>query len=456
MIKAEQLFERGVASFNKRDYATAALLLQDCVKVAPNHADAWHMRGIVKLKQHQPLDALLHFQHARSLGGDRPEFLNNLGIAFAEIGMFNAAEAAYKESLAAQEAVDPYMGLGALYGHLNRLEDCERAFAKAIALQPDLQDAHVKRGVALLGAGRWPEGWAEYKWRWENTPYPPRGRRLYPQWDGSPVKKLLVYQEQGFGDVIMGLRFVAAALGENSAQSVVLEVSPLMRRLAEHSFSGPVVVYGDPYPRGIKASAALLDLPSILGMTVEDIPRPEFYLIGGTDRWRNVVKRHGTGSRLKVGLCWSAGRRPLQPATEQTAEAKSIRFGWLSSLLDTPGCVFFSLQVPNVELDDARVVNFMDHVEDFADTASIIEELDLVITVDTSVAHLAGAVGTECWNLVRWNGYWPWLLPEAPGGASHSLWYPRMRLYRQPALGDWEPVLLQVRDDLAKKVRAAA
>lgn len=451
-LKAEQLFERGVAHFDKRQYERAAFFLRECVKVAPDHADAFHMYGLVRLRERSPLDAVLALQHARSLGGDRPEFMNNLGIAFAEMGMFQAAEAAYQDSLSKQLAVDPFMGLGSLYGHLNRLEDCEHAYAAAIELQPDLQDAHVKRAVALLGMGRWPEGWKEYAWRWEKTAYPPRARRRFPQWDGNSGDRVVIYQEQGFGDVIMGLRFILDVM--RNGNKICLEVSPLMRRLCEENFPDAVKVipHGAHYPSGKWHSAALLDLPQILGVTVDDLPRPLSYLIGGVPGWFDRVRDPCPRGNLRVGLCWSAGRRPLQPATEETAAAKSVDFRWLKSLLDIEGCTFYSLQVPHEEVDE-RVVNLMRDVEDFADTASIIEELDLVITVDTSVAHLAGALGKETWNLVRWNGYWPWLLPQP--NDTVSLWYPTMMLFRQPALGDWEPVLADVKRQLERKAEVA-
>lgn len=453
-VKAEQLFEQGIAAFNKREYPLSLNLLTEAIKINPTHADALHFRGVVRLKQREAFDALLHFEAAIAHAPDRPEFHNNRGIAFAEIGMFEQAKVCYEECLRlGGPTTDPHMGLAAMACHLNQLEAGAAHFQKVIDLNPDLQDAHVKRGVALLGMGKWEEGWREYDWRWVGTPVPPRPRRAFKPWRGENLRDagIVVYQEQGYGDVIMGLRFASEIMREHSPRRVVMEVSPHLYRLVR-AMGVETIIYGDPYPPGIDYSTSVLDAAAVMGITPDNMPRPLSYL-RAPDQGKVMDFRERLRKRpgLNVGVCWNAGRRPLQPETEASAAAKSMSILMMKDLLATPGVNFYSLQLPVTEeaaMVKLGVTDWMDEVEDFADTAALITGLDLVISVDTAVAHLAGALGKPVWNLVRWNGYWPWLRPGELPSDRFSLWYPSMVLYRQPQLGDWHGPLDLVKADL--------
>lgn len=457
-VKAEQLFEQGVAAFNKRDYPLSLNLLMEAIKINPRHADALHFRGVVRLKMRDAFDALLHFDNALAIDPLRPEFHNNMGIAFAEIGMFEQAQVSYRECLRlGGETTDPHMGLGAMACHLNQLEAGVHHFGEAIKLVPDLQDAHLKRGVALLGLGQWEEGWREFDWRWVGNPVDPRPRRRFPPWRGEDLadKGIIIYQEQGYGDVIMALRFADLLCEECESRKLVLEVSPHLFRLAR-GIGYETIIYGDPYPAGIDYSASVLDVAAVLGVSPDNLPRPDSYLVApDVDRVIGFRDRMTKHSGLNVGVCWNAGRRPLQPETEQSAAAKSISLLMMRDLLATKGVNFYSLQLPATEhaaMEAMGVTDWMAEVEDFADTAALISTLDLVISVDTAVAHLAGALGKPVWNLVRWNGYWPWMLPGPNLPPSRSIWYPSMTLYRQPQLGDWHGPLDRMKDDLERLV----
>lgn len=447
-VKAEQLFEHGIVAFNKRDYPLALNLLTEAIKINPTHADALHFRGVVRLKMRDAFDALLHFEAALAHAPDRPEFHNNRGIAFAEIGMFEQARISYEECLRlGGETTDPHMGLAALACHLNQLESGAHHFAKALEINPDLQDAHVKRGVALLGMGEWKEGWREYDWRWVGTPVPPRPRRVFKPWRGENLTKagLLIYQEQGYGDVLMGLRFARSVDAR-----VVLEVSPHLYRLA-NKMGYETIIYGDPYPAGLDYSASMFDVAAVLDVTPDTMPRPHHYLYANGDAQATYRKRLDL-DKINVGICWNAGRRPLQPETEASAAAKSMSLKMMKDIIPMEGVQFYSLQIPATEQSEMErmgIIDWTDEIEDFADTAALISALDLVISVDTAVAHLAGALGVRVWNLVRWNGYWPWLLPGKIAD-DYSIWYPSMTLYRQPQLGDWHGPLDRIKRDLEK------
>jgi Tfp pilus assembly protein PilF len=451
--RAEQIFEMAVSAVKRGEFERAADLCVGAIRVKPDHADAFNVRGICHLRLQRPFDALLHFEQALGLDATRHDFWNNRGIALAEVGLWAEAERSYRKSLELHEASEPHIMLGGMYAHLMRLDESEREFKAALAIEPDLQDVHVKLGVIQLSLGKWDEAFSEYEWRWFDTPYPPRPYRLFPKWRGEDIcgKTILLYSEQGYGDEIMALRFAHPLHGLGA--KVILETRPTMLRLAR-SMGFPVLALGDEYPPGIDYSCPLLDVPMVLGMMPEDLPAQPSYLRapGNASHWAERIA--GLPKSLNVGLCWSAGRRALQPETEKSAAAKSMKLLQIQPLINVEGVNFISLQSPRERIPSSmRVTDWMEHVDDFGDTADLINHLDLVISVDTSVAHLAGALGKPCWNLVRFNGYWPWMLHAAGSdGPQPTLWYPSMQIYQQAELGDWEPVIMRVRDDLFELV----
>jgi hypothetical protein len=448
--RGDQILEVAVSAVKAQNFERAAELCVQAIKVKPELAEAWHIRGICLLRQQRFFDALLHFDRALEIREDMADCWNNRGIAFAEIGMWESAQDSFQRSLSMAKTVEPHVMCGGMFAHLMQLEAAEKEFAAALEIEPDLHDAHIKRGVILLGMGRWKEGFPEYAWRWYDTPYPPRAWRSFPTWDGHDMsaghrgtaETLLVYSEQGYGDEIMSLRFVDMI--RHLAARLIVEVRPTMKRLAEGSLGVEVIAAGDTYPDGIDYSCPLLDVPMVLGMTPEALPQKIRYLHQPRVP-AEIIGRMPEG--FKVGLCWSSGRRPLQPETERSASAKSIPLEMLRPLMDT-GAKFVSLQLPRAPIPRGMpIVDFTDYIDDMKHTAEIVAGLDLVISVDTAIAHLAGALGVPVWNLVRFNGYWPWMRET-----DKTVWYPSMRIFRQPALGDWESVIGRVRERLVDAV----
>ena len=437
--RGDQILELAVSAVKAQQFERAAELCVQAIKVKPELAEAWHIRGICLLRMQRFFDALLHFDHALQLKEDMADCWNNRGIAFAEIGMWESAQDSFQRSLKMVRSVEPHVMCGGMYAHLMKLEEAEREFTAALEIEPDLKDAHIKRGVILLGLGRWKEGFSEYHYRWYDTPYPPRPWRSFPFWNGTYAPgTILLYSEQGYGDEIMSLRFVEPM--RSLAQRVIVEVRPTMQRLAKDSLGCEVIAAGDSYPPGIDCSCPLLDVPMALGITPETLPAPHYYLMRPMIP-EDLLAQLPKG--VKVGLCWSSGRRPLQPETERSAAAKSIPLEMLRPLMDVD-VKFMSLQIPRQPIPrDMPILDLTDRIDDLKNTAEIIAGLDLVISVDTAVAHLAGAMGIPVWNLVRFNGYWPWMRET-----DKTVWYPSMRIFRQPALGDWESVINRVREEL--------
>ena len=453
--QAEALLEQALTAVRKRNYDRALVLLTDAIGFDPHMKEAWTLRGNIKTAQGEWFDALLHFDRALTVRNDAYDAWNNRGTCLANLGQWGAAEASFKRSAEIMPARDPHMGLANMYCTLMRLPEAVEQYRAAIAFDQDDYEAHFNLGVTLLGLGLWEEGFAEYQYRWANDPFPPSARRLYPQWKGEDLagKTILLYAEQGYGDEIMSSRY-AILLAHVKGAHVVLETRAPFTRLArcliqDHGIhvAGRGDLAYDARDASVDFSCALLDVPMITGMFPDqaEMPRPLKYLSaprGLVEQWKLRLVRSG----LNVGLCWGSGRHlSTSPGARQV---KSIPIQLLAGL-KLSGVNLISLQKPAEPTPpEMEVTDWTDELHDLADTAALIECLDLVITVDTAVAHLAGALGKPVWNLVRFSGYWPWLAPPSGRVSSHSIWYPSMTLYRQPALGDWSTPVNKVINDL--------
>jgi Tfp pilus assembly protein PilF len=446
--RGDQILELAVSALKAGAFERAGDLCVQALRVKPELAEAWHVRGICLLKERRFFDALVYFDRSLSIREDQPDVWSNRGYAFAENGMWESARLSFQRALELANTATPHILCGGMFAHTMELDAAAKEFEAALEIEPHNQDARVKLGVIYLALGRWREGFENYHWRWFDTPFPPRPFRTFKPWEGQDLddRQILLFSEQGYGDEIMALRFVDDVQKRYPFARIILEVRPTAKRLAEASFSSDVLASGDQYkdPAAIDFSCPLLDVPRLLGMGPADI-RPFPYLTTQPrygDQPDEFAKRLAAlPERLRVGLCWSSGRRPLQPETEASASAKSIPLEMLRPLMGIKGVTFVSLQVPKADIPrDMPIANFVELIDDLHDTAQFIKNLDLVITVDTAVAHLAGALGKSVWNLVRFNGYWPWMRED-----NETIWYSSMKVFRQPALGDWDSVIANVK-----------
>lgn len=435
----DEYFEKALLAIKDRSYDRAAELLVNVIKLKPDHAEAWVTRGNVVHAMGRFFDSLLHYDRALELNPKLHDGWCNRGIAFADLGLWASAQECFEKSLALMPALEPHMNWANMACHVMDLETAEREYRACLEIEPGNFDAHINLGITLLGQGRWKEGWPEYEWRHRNTPYQPRSQRNFPQWKGESLhgKSIVLWPEQGFGDEILFMRY-AKAVKDFGAEVVMLEARPPLLRLAKWVSGVDVaVMYNDTLPTVPDFSCALMDVPMILGSSAPKWDGP--YV-----SWKS--ERNFAGN---VGLCWSSGQRPLQPETAATASMKSIYLEWLRKLV-MPGVQLVSLQK---EHDDERlmkelgILDPMPQVNDFADTAELINGLDLVISVDTAVAHLAGAMGKPVWNLVRFNAYWPWMME-----VWDTAWYPSMKLLRQPTMGDWDTPIKFAIQELSRMV----
>lgn len=455
--KAEAIFEQALIAVRGRDYDRALALLVMCLAEKPDLAEAWVMRGNILLSLERFFDAILHFDRAIALRDEAYDAWNNRGTALANLGRWDLAEQAFRKSAAIMPASEPHMGLANMFCTLMRLDEAAAEYQAALACDPSDHEAQFNLGVTLLGLGRWPEGFKCYEHRWLNTPHPPAAYRNFAKWQGENLegKTILLYGEQGYGDEIMAARFASELCRRRPGARVVLEARAPFARIARSLAGIEVITRGDPYPAGVDYSCPLLDVPMVLGMEPRDVKygAGDGSYLNAAPTFEDRIKAMPPG--LNVGLCWSSGKHL---STSLGARAmKSIPIEMLKGFV-MPGVNLISLQKPAEPTPPGmNVHDWTDELGDLADTASLIASLDLVISVDTAVAHLAGALGKPVWNFVRFSGYWPWRA-ESPDNGEDSTWYPTMRLLRQPSLNDWSiPIATAVRDlnTLVKMEKAA-
>jgi hypothetical protein len=329
---------------------------------------------------------------------------------------------------------------------MRRFDEALDCFDAAIAANPDAAISHFHRAFPLLALGRFAEGFEAYEWR-RRGPKPFVPLPAFPQPELEPGadlsgKRLLLYGEQGMGDIIQFVRF--ARIFADKGASVAIATYPALARLL--ATLGPdieIIPPEGPAPT-FDLTCPMMSAPHKAGTTVETIPAKVPYLSAPPDLvgvWRQRLATSAGG--LRVGIAWSGN--PQHP----NDRARSIPFEAFGAVLDVPGAIFFCAQKDVRPSDEAAlaaagVVDYRNFLTDFAETAALVSELDVVVSVDTSLVHLAGAMGKPVFVLLSAVSDWRWLEHR-----SDSPWYPTARLFRQETLGAWQPVLDDVRSALA-------
>lgn len=422
--------------------AEACPVFDSAVRLSPHTPALVFNLGNALRAAGDSLAAIGSYERAISLGLDMPEVYNNLGVSLQECDRWHDALGAFTQALSRNPRYLPAL---ANSGHaliqVGRPEEAVEILRTAISLQPAYADAHWLLSHALLVTGQWPEGWEEYEWRWHRMKAVTYHRgRPESRWKGEDIagKTILLYAEQGIGDAVQFARYIplVKARGAKVILECHAELVPLLEGVEGVSAA---------YARGASepphdVACPLLSLPSVLRTTVESIPGNVPYVRPDAERavhWRELLEPL-TGA-LRVGLVWAGN------AGHTNDRRRSLLLEELTPLASVPGVRFVSLQ--KSAPGDSRcansnrfpLVDWASELHDFADTAALISELDLVIAVDTAVAHVAGALGIPVWMLVPFSPDWRWLLRR-----TDSPWYPSMRLFRQPSGGDWCAVVEDV------------
>ena len=310
-------------------------------------------------------------------------------------------------------------------------------FREAINREPEFAVSHFDLATQLLQLGSFAEGWREYEWRWDyDGRIPPRQGFAPPVWDGSQLggEIVLIWSEQGFGDVIQFARY--ASLIQQRGATVWLQTDPRLARLMETCCGVSKVVTGDESIGAFDFQIPLMSLPHIFGTTLNTIPSQVPYLSAPACDHPDLAPLKSTSSALRIGIAWESGTSYLNHEWRDCSAAHFRR------LAQIPGVSLYSLQFEdsNQKLDpDLNITDLSSSIGDFATTAALVDALDLIITVDTALTHLAGALGKRVWTLLNQRSDWRWMLDR-----DDSPWYPTMTLFRQPTLGDWSSVFAEV------------
>ena len=422
----------------------------------PDHADAHNNLGVALAEQGRWAGAAESHRRAIELDPDHAEAHSNLGSALISLGQPGAAIECLQRAIEVKPSLaGAYANLGAARVAQNRPGEAIEAYLRGLAHAPDDADLHTNLAFAQLATADFDSGWQEFEWRWRTRQLRPR-RFAQPLWAGAEIgdRVVLLHAEQGFGDTIQFCRYAPLVAGKSR---VILEVPrPLVRLLSSLEGISCIVAEGDPLPP-FDLHCPLLSLPRAFGTSLATIPGEVPYLEADATQvtaWRD---RLAELAGLRVGLAWAGGARASEPRLQAVARRRSIELNDFAALAGLVGVSFVSLQIGEAAAQTRspppglRLYDRTGEIDDFADTAALIEALDLVISVDTAVAHLAGALGKPVWLLNRFDTDWRWLLER-----EDSPWYPTMRIFRQPAAGDWGAVIDRVADELARRAAAGS
>ncbi|MFQ5455541.1 MAG: tetratricopeptide repeat protein [Nitrospirota bacterium] len=423
------------------------------ISIKPDFAEAFHNLGNLFEKRKNFDEAIEYYKKAISVKPDFARAYNNLGNLLKKQGRVDKAVEYYQKAVELNpDFAEAYYNLANAPEDQGKLDGVVEYYKKAIGVKPGFAEAHFNRGIALLLMGNFEEGWAEYEWRFRTEEI---ARQIgyndfgIPRWDGSALnsKTILISSEQGFGDTIQFIRYMP--LVKEKGGKVIFESPKEVRQLIE-GFHGidQIVEWPVSKNRDIKFDTyiPLLSLPGIFRTTVDTIIAEVPYLRANPElvkKWHKEIHC----KELKVGLVW-AGNPVHKNDHNRSCKLSDFRpIGFIH------GIKLFSLQkgTPADQLSESpenmSIVNIGEQLMDFSDTAAVIQNLDMVISVDTAIVHLAGALGKPVWTLLPFMPDWRWMQNR-----EDSPWYPTMRLFRQPEAGDWKSVIANIREELKRLV----
>jgi tetratricopeptide (TPR) repeat protein len=437
----------GNALRDKGQLDQAMASYRKAIELNPKNSDAYNNLGVVLTDVRRWDDAIASLATAMQLQPGRADAHSNLGNALRGKGLFDEALAQCRTAVdLGPDSAIFQSNLGDVLKDTGQLNQAIACWRKAIALNPQYADAHCKLGMALLQAGELADGWSEYEWRWKASDFKERRDFPWPRWNPSDpaCRTVLLTIEQGQGDVIQFIRY--APLVAQRCQRVLLQCHrTLLLLLQGIGGVSELIRQGEPLP-AFDAHCPLMSLPGLLGTTLESIPAHVPYIKPDPVRTAGWADKLSAERRWKIGLVWAGSPK------HENDRNRSMALTDFAPLAGIPDVVFHSLQTGDAAGQSASPpagMELIDHaadLRDFADTAALIANLDLVISVDTAVVHLAGAMAKPVWTLLAFNPDWRWLLNR-----TDTPWYPTMRLFRQPAIGDWPSVMRQVAQALGQQ-----
>jgi len=445
----------GLAMKKQGDLEGAVATYTKAIDIDPQYAEALGNLGMALIVQGKFEQAGKNLQKAVDLVPNSAEFRNNLGVFFNRQGLFEEAIAASEKAIAmSPDYLEAYNNLGTALMELGRLDEANTAFEKAIAIDAERAEPHHNQALVLLLTGRFEQGWKEYEWRWRNSGFSTPLRPFSQQWwDGSAdgVGKLLIWGEQGIGDEVQFSGLIRHIISRGI--NVVVECDRRLAPLLQRSLAGTVVVARSDPPsdvlndESITHQIPMCSIPHVLGWPMDKKSFPNFYILPDESCRDQLRSRYKADKKpLLVGISWKSGN-------SQEGPKRSIDLEYWGPILKTAGVRFVSLQYGEcsrqleesykrfgVEILKDNKINPLTDLESFA---AQVAAMDMVISVDNSTVHFAGALGVRVWTMLPTVPDWRWGLE-----GEKTCWYPTMRLFRQKDRGKWEPVIERVAEEL--------
>lgn len=449
---ADALHLSGVLAMQTGALPRALALIDHALTRNPQMSAAHYNRGVVLRGLRRPAEAIAAFDKAIALKPDYAAAFSGRGAALHDVHRLGRAVASFQRAIALDpKGADAYSNLAKVLLDLGDPAAAVAACDQAIALSPNFAEAYVNKSLGLLTLGDYAQGFKLYGWRGVMDPSLRTRAAGRPLWTGAEDiagKTVFLHWEQGFGDTIQTCRYIprVTALGAR----VILSVQTPLRRLLTQLGPEIEIIGEAETPEAFDYAASLMSLPLAFGETLETLAAPQSYLQADADetaKWRAKLE-HLPGA--KVGLVWAGGANSGNLVAAAADARRSLPLSALERLGQARDVSFVSLQkgpaAAQARTSPLGLFDATDELADFADTAALIEALDLVITVNSAVAHLAGALGKPVWILNRFGADWRWLV-----GREDSPWYASVRLFRQPKPADWPSVIDRVAEALAAR-----
>jgi hypothetical protein len=441
---AKAYYNRGVALNELKQVEEALASYDRAIEIKSDYAIAYSNRGVALQELRRVEEAVASFNRAIAINWDEAEAYSNRGVALQELKQVEDAVASYDRAIAIKsEYAEAYSNRGNALKELKQVEEAVASYDRAIAIKPEYAEAYWNKALALLLAGNFAHGWELYESRWKNERSALKSHNFpQPPWLGAEdiaSKTILLHAEQGLGDTIQFCRY--AKLVKALGAKVVLEVPKALRGLLSGlEGADELIEEGKTLPT-FDYHCPLLSLPLAFKTDLTNIPSPQPYLAASAQKRDEWAQRLGAKGKPRVGLVWSGN------ATYKNDHNRSLPLQQL--LPHLPNCCeYVSLQkevrgVDKAVLGGSGISHYGEELKDFTDTAALCDLMDIVITVDTSLAHLSGALGKKTWIILPYSPDWRWLLDR-----NDSPWYESVRLYRQGSDRQYAPVLQIVVNDL--------
>ena len=446
-MNAQLHFDNGVEAAHRGDALQAIDFFRQAILLKSDYAEAYNAIGALLINMNNLSQAEYYLQRAIECKDNYHEALYNLGTLFNKTGLLYEAEICLREAIKLNSNVpEAHFRLGMVFKQLERLEEAEKHLCKAIELRPNFKEADFALGILYLLRGEYEKGWKRYELR----------RQIFESYDPELShwkiedligEKVVLFHEQGFGDTIHFSRYVKEIA--KVAAEVVLLVPKQLERLMSSSLKN-ITIHSDEKMVGeYKISCPLPTLPFLFNTTLQTIPNCIPYIKVSEhviEKWRNIVEKEISIKNYKVGVVWAGN------PNHKNDRNRSIPFSSFKPLFSIKEINWISLQIDDrvneLQTISDKVFDFHENISDFFETAGLIENINLVITVDTAVAHLAGAMGKETWLLLPIDPDWRW---QTQSQDSH--WYPTIRIFRQLHIGDWQEVVTRVTAALEAKLK---